>query len=161
MEEMEITRLRHTLSGFDGVWDRVGGSEIPGAGSRPDVSLKHLINGEHMLARMLFCLARIGGHSAVLPALASAAAGRAARLRGEWFLEKGECYPPPKKRTVQADGRLCALRDTRNAALALTESYRAAARSAPEDARCLYEEFARQTEQTACRLRMLILACFA
>lgn len=160
MEEMEITRMRHTLSGFDGVWDRVGGSEIPGAGSRPDVSLKHLINDEHMLARMLFCLARMGGNSAVLPALASASARRATRLRGEWFLEKGECYSP-KKQTVQADGRLCALRDTRNAALALAESYRAAARSAPEDAHCLYEEFAKQTEQTACRLRMLILACFA
>lgn len=160
MEEMEITRLRHTLSGFDGVWDRVGGSEIPGAGSRPDASLRRLIKDEHMLSRMLSCLARMGGDPAGLPALASASAARAARLRGEWFLEKGECYSP-KSQNVRMNGRLCALRDTRNAALALTESYRAAARSGPEDTRRLYEEFARQTEHTACRLRMLILACFA
>ena len=53
------------------------------------------------------------------------------------------------------------LRKAYDAALALAESYRSAARGTEDDRRCLLEEFTRQSDYAACLLRQRILACFA
>lgn len=159
MEDMDMTRMRSRLSGFDGVWQRVNGSSsAEKSGTSTDCAgidrtLPELMQRECELCRMYRCLG--------LTELARCAKQRANRLAAEHFLQTGKRPECNKTPDMERMCRIDALRHMMLKASALADSYRAAGRRV-EDAElsALLVCFAGQNKQAAAQLRCMILRQF-
>lgn len=156
MDEMDMTRMRGRLSGFDGVWQRVNGSEKSSASADCggiDRALLELTQGERDMCRMYHCLG--------LNEFARCAKQRANRLAAEYFLRTGNMAECGEMQGMESMCRLNALRDMMLRATALADRYCAADRRTEDQTlSALLACFAEQNKQAAARLRCMILTQF-
>ncbi|MGM9614405.1 MAG: hypothetical protein ACI3W7_02590 [Oscillospiraceae bacterium] len=160
MDEMDMTRMRSKLSGFDGVWQRVNGSSSAEKSVTStncggmERTLLELMKGERELCRMYRCLG--------LTEFARCAKQRAARLAAEYFLLTGKRPECSETESMERMCRIDALRHLMLRALALADSYCAADRRTEDrELSALLSCFAEQNKQAAARLRCMILSQFA
>lgn len=171
MEDMEFTEINRTLSGFDGVWQRVSGQQRRDGNSESggtNRTLRALIEDEEDFCRENMALARASQGSCRnnLMRLAEDARQRANQLRAELFIRTGDVSNSSgnngdKRNNNRSQSRLCCLRDAMNSAEELARDYRAAdRRTGNETLSCLYDQFAEEADDAACQLRRMIVNSF-
>ena len=155
-ENIPITdSVRASLSKFDGVWQRV-------TGTQNDNPLRDFIRDELCTASYNMALARrLTGHArAVLTAQAASARRRARRLRAELFIRSGEVYAPEERCAAPDAKPLPALRKAYERGTAAAAAYDKAAETADGDLAAMAEAFAAERRSEAQALRALIAAYF-
>lgn len=158
MEEMDMTRMRSKLSGFDSVWQRVNSSSAEKSVTSTDCAgmdrtLRELMQRECDMCRMYRCLG--------LSEFAKCAKQRANRLAAEFFLQTGKRAECNKTPDMERMCRLDALRHMMLKASALADSYCAADRRIGNtELSALISCFAEQNKQAAAQLRCMILMQF-
>ena len=147
MEEFIMTQ-----EAFDRLWQRVqGGEAAPKPRSEAD-TLRRLSDDT---AQALALERRLQGQCAALVPLCRETASRLRRLRAAYYLETGECCCPPETCSVRG-GLLPSLRADCLAARARAGQYAAAAQTAPDDLRVLYEALSAEERTHAERLAALL-----
>lgn len=155
-ENIAITdSVRTSLSKFDGVWQRVTGTQN---GS----PLRELIRNELCTASYDAILARrvTGRARAALSAQAASARRRARRLRAELFIRSGEVYAPSERCDVPEAKQLPALRAAFERSTAAAAAYEKAAATADGELAAMTEAFAAERSAEAQTLRALITEFF-
>jgi hypothetical protein len=151
--------IRQSLSGFDGVWQRVTATQDSFS---EEAALQSLIQDTWQLARRYTSLTRqfSSADRATISAHAAQCASQAQRLRAEYFIVTGQVYTPAPTQTVPG-GRLDRLRQQMLDALTLAQRCEKAATQTKYEALSeQYKLFSAQLHVMAQEDRQLLIHAF-
>lgn len=161
MSDQNISEsLGKSLSGFDGVWQRVTATKDSFS---DEAALQGFIQDTWQLSQQYTSLARhfSGSGHTTLSTHAAQCAAQAKRLRAEYFILTGQAYAPAPVQEAPG-GRLARLRQQLIEAQALAVRYETAAgQTKHEPLSSLYAAFADQLRITAQEDRALLLHAFS